>query len=116
MSTPTTPPQPTEAQVYAIYQSVLDVLNAECKAATGAATLPLNDAAQAVSDLMTTQNEIALQANTAAFTALTPEMKKANDALKTLKGQIAAIASGIANVGKVEAAINQALQLGEKFL
>ena len=116
MSTPTTPPKPTEADVYAAYQSALDTLNAECKAATGAATLALNDAAQALSDLMTTDNVVALQANTAAFTALTPDMKKANDALKTLKGQIAAVASGIANVGKVEGAINQVLNLAGKFL
>jgi hypothetical protein len=116
MSTPATPPQPTEAQVYAIYQAVLDVLNNECKAATGAATLPLNDAAQAVSDMMTAQNEVALQASTAAFTALTPEMKKANDALKKLKDQIAAICSGIADVNKVEGAINDVLQLTGKFM
>ena len=116
MSTPTTPPQPTEAEVYAAYDSLLKTLNAECKTATGAATQPLDDAAQAISDLMTIQNEVDLQANTAAFKALTPEMKKANDALKTLKGQIASIASGIANVGKVEGAINQVLGLTAKFL
>ncbi len=116
MSTPATPPQPSEAQVYAIYQSVLDVLNAECKAATGAATLPLNDAAQAVSDMMTAQNEVALQASTAAFKELTPEMKKANDALKKLKDQIAAISAGINDVNKVEGAINEVLQLAGKFM
>ncbi len=116
MSTPTTPPQPTEAEVYAAYDSLLKTLNAECKAATGAATLPLNDAAQVISDLLTNDNEVALQANTAAFKALTPEMKKANEALKTLKAQIASIASGIANVGKVEGAINQVLGLTAKFL
>jgi|ERR1035437_4797360 uncharacterized protein involved in exopolysaccharide biosynthesis len=116
MSTPTTPPQPTEAQVYAAYQSLLDILTAECKAASGAATLPLNDAAQVVSDLMSDQNKIDLEANTAAFTALTPGMKTANAAIKDLKAQIASIAAGINNVAKIEGAINQVLQLTGKFL
>jgi hypothetical protein len=116
MSTPTTPPQPSEAQVYAAYQSLLDALNAACKAATGTAAVPLNDAAQAIQDLLTADNEIALQANTASFTALTPAMKQANSAIKTLKDQIASIAAGISNVGKIEGAINQVLQLTGKFL
>lgn len=116
MPTSNTPTQPTEAQVYAAYQSLLDTLNAQCKAATGAATQPLNDAAQAISDLMTCDNIVALEANTADFTALTPEMKIANDALKTLQGQIAGIAAGIADVGKVSGAINEVLQLTSKFL
>jgi hypothetical protein len=116
MSTPNTPIKPTEAEVYAAYQGLLDTLNAQCKTATGAATQPLNDAAQAISDMLTIDNEIVIQANTAAFTALTPGMKTANDALKTLKGKIAGIAAGIANVGKVESALNEVLQLTSKFL
>ena len=116
MSTPTTPPLPTEKEVYDAYQSALDILNAECKAATGAATQPLNDAAQTISDVLTNYNEVALQAKTAEFKKLTPEMRKANDALKALKGQIAGIAAGIANVGKVEGAISQVLSLAAKFV
>lgn len=76
----------------------------------------LNDAAQAISDLMTNQNIARLEAGIADFKALTPEMKKANDALTKLKGQIASIASGIANVAKVEGAINQVLGIALKFL
>ena len=43
-------------------------------------------------------------------------MKQANSAIKTLKDQIASIAAGISNVGKIEGAINQVLQLTGKFL
>jgi uncharacterized protein YukE len=116
MSTPPITPKPMEAQVYAAYQSLLDTLNTECKIATGDATQSLNDAAQAVSDMLTADNEVALEANTAAFTTLTPGMCKANDALKTLKSQIASIATGIADVGKVEGAINEVLGIAAKFL
>lgn len=114
--TPPTEPAPTEAQAYAAYQDLFDTLNAECLAATGPATLALNDAAQVISDVLTAKNEVAIQANTAAFTALTPEMGKANGAINTLKSQIAGIAAGIANVSKVEAAIDKVLQLTAKFL
>jgi hypothetical protein len=60
----------------------------------------LNDAAQALGDVLTHENQVEIQANTAAFTALTPEMKTANDALKKLKDQQDAIAAKIGISGQ----------------
>jgi hypothetical protein len=116
-TTPPANPDPTDAQVYAAYQTTLDALNAACEATSDpAAVMLLNNAAQAVSDALTNENEIALQANTAAFAALTPELKSANDALKKLKDQEAAIAAKIGTAGKVFAAIDGVLQLTGKFM
>jgi len=116
MSTSNLPTPPTEAEVYDAYNSLFRLLSALCRGTTGPAALPFCDAAQAVSEVLTANNEVAIQANTAAFTALTPEMNKANDALSTLKTQIAGVASAIANVGKVEEAINKVLQITAKFI
>jgi hypothetical protein len=107
---------PTEAEVYAAYQTLLDTLNAETNSCTDPVTVQLlNQSAQAVSDFLTEENEVALQASTAAFTALTPQMKKANDQLTKLKAQIAAIATRIANADKVLGAIADVLQIASKF-
>jgi hypothetical protein len=117
MSTSPTTSDPTEGQVYAAFQSALDALNAACAATTDpAAIMVLNDAAQAISDALSDVNEVDLQANTAVFTALTPELKTANDALKKLKDQEDAIAAKIGTAGKVFAAIDGVLQLTGKFL
>jgi hypothetical protein len=113
---PATPANPTEADVYAAYQTLLDTLSAQAESCTDPdAVLTLNNAAQAVSDLLSTDNIAVLQANTAAFTALTPEMKKTNDQLSRLKDQIAAIATKIADVGKVLGAIDSVLAIASKF-
>ena len=107
---------PTEAQVYAAYQALLDTLNAEAEVCTDPEAVQiLNDAAQAVSDVLTADNEVVLQASTAAFTSLTPQMKKTNDQLTKLKAQIAAIATRIADANKVLGAIGQVLQFATKF-
>jgi hypothetical protein len=103
--------------VYAAYQSVFDILNDACESTTDAdAVAFLNDAAQALGDVLTHENQVEIQANTAAFTALTPEMKTANDALKKLKDQQDAIAAKIATAGKVFSAVDGVLQLTGKFL
>ena len=116
MSTPPVTPLPMEDEVYASYTNLLEILNAQCESATGAATVPLNDAAQALSDLLTVDNELAFEASTASFTALTPQMCKANEAIRKLQAQLANIATGIADVGKIEAGINKVLGLAAKFL
>jgi len=107
---------PTEAQVYAAYQALLGTLNTEAASCTDANTVQLlNDSAQAVSDALTLDNEVDLQASTAAFTALTPQMKKVNDQLTKLKAQIAAIATKIADANKVLGAIDDVLAIASKF-
>jgi hypothetical protein len=108
---------PTEGQVYAAYQNAFDILNDACESTTDTDAVGfLNDAAQALGDVLTQENQIEIQANTAAFTALTPEMKTANDALKKLKDQQAAIAAKIGIAGKVFSAVDGVLQLTGKFM
>jgi uncharacterized protein YukE len=117
MSTSPSTSDPTEGQIYAAYQSTLDALNAACEATSDPdVVMSLNNAAQAVSDVLSGDNEVALEANTAVFTALTAEMKKANDALKKLNDQLATVATTIGNVGKVLAAIGLVLELTKKFM
>jgi hypothetical protein len=104
---------PPEAQVYAAYQRLLDTLNAETDSCTDPDTVQLlNESAQAVSDVLTEDNEVVLQASTAAFTALTPQMKKTNDQLTKLKSQIA---TRLADADKVLGAIGDVLAIGSKF-
>jgi hypothetical protein len=117
MSNSPAPSAPTESQVYAAYQDVFDEANAAAESTSDSdAEGFFNDVAQAVSEVMTDENETDIQANTAAFTALTPEMKTANDALKKLKDQEAAITAKIGTAGKVFAAIDGVLQLTGKLL
>jgi hypothetical protein len=117
MATSPAPSDPTESQVYAAYQSVFDEANAACEETSDPDAVGfLNDVAQAVSEVLTEENEIEIEANAAAFTALTPEMKTANDALKKLKDQEAAITAKIGTAGKVFAAIDGVLQLTGKFM
>ena len=117
MSASPAPSDPTEGQVYAAFQSALDALTTACESTSDPeAVMFLNDAAQTISDALSDVNEVDLQANTAVFTALTPELKKANDALKKLKDKEDAIAAKIGAAGKVFAAIDGVLQLTGKFL
>lgn len=118
MPPPQTPAaaQPMEADVYAAYQAALDILNQQCESTMDPiAQQVLNDAAQPLSEMLTKENIAEMQAHAAAFTALTPQMCKSNDALKKLKDQIADIASKIADVGKVMGAIEGVLELTAKF-
>jgi hypothetical protein len=117
MPTPSAPSSPTESQVYAAYQSVFDEANEACEGTDDTEAVAFfNDVAQAVSEVLTEENEVDIEANTAAFKALTPQMKTANDALKKLKDQEAAITAKIATAGKVFSAIDGVLQLTGKFL
>jgi hypothetical protein len=117
MPNPPAPSSPTESQVYAAYQCALDILNEACESTTDRdAVAFLNDAAQSVSEVLTNENEIDIEANTAAFKALTPQMKTANDALKKLKDQEDAITAKIGTAGKVFSAIDGVLQLTGRFL
>lgn len=107
----------TEAEVYAFYQKLLDNLNAQAASTTDRAAIDLlDDAAQAISDALSLDNEIALQASTDQFTALTPGMKKANDEIAALQKQIGAITAKISDVASIESAINQILGFAGKLL
>lgn len=110
-------PPPMEADVYAAYQAALDILNRECESTLDPdAVRILNDAAQPLSDMLTEGNIVHLEANAAAFTTLTPQMRKSNDALKKLKDQLADIAGKMANAAKVMLAIESVLDLTAKFV
>lgn len=119
MANPQQPPaEPImEAGVYDAYQAALDILNEQCESTSDKeAVRILNDAAQALSDMLTKDNMVHLEANAAQFTTLTPQMKKSNEALKKLKDQLAWIAAKIADVGKVMGAVNDVLALTAHFV
>jgi hypothetical protein len=106
----------TEAQVYACYQKLLDSLNKQFYATSDSGDARvLGDLAQAVSEVLTGDNEVHLQANTAIFTSLTPEMRAANEKLKKAKEQVTAIAEKIADAGTVVDALTEVLKLAAKF-
>jgi len=114
---PTNPAAPTEAEVYAAYEAARLALDDACKGKTDLEVLiPLSDAAQAFSDFQTEMNKIDIEANTAVFKNLTPGMKKANEGLKKLQGQLDAINDKIADGGKVASAVDTVLKLVGKFL
>lgn len=107
---------PMEADVYAAYQAALDILNQQCESTSDAdAVRILNDAAQILSDMLTEDNKVHLEANAAKFTTLTPQMKKSNEALTKLQGELKGIAGKIADVAKVEEAIDSVLSMTAKF-
>ncbi|MGA1984547.1 MAG: hypothetical protein ABSG84_19040 [Acidobacteriaceae bacterium] len=113
---PTPSESPTEAQVYSIYQNLLDTINHEIFATADPDVLQvLEPASQALTDLLDDDDMVHLEANTALFAALTPEMKTANDALKTAQAQIAAVADKLADAGKVISALTQVLTTAAKF-
>ncbi len=113
---PTPPEPPTEAQIYDMYQNLLDAINTEIFATADPDVLHvLEPASQALTDLLDDEDMIHLEANTALFAALTPKMKAANDALKAAQAQIAAVADKLANAGKVISALTQVLTTTAKF-
>ncbi len=110
------PEVPTEQQVYQLYQDVLDDLNQVINNTMDQQLIDLlNPVAQSLSDWLTEVNELQLEANTALFKSLTPEMKSANVKLKELKEQIAGVADKIADVGKVLTGVTEVLELTGKF-
>ena len=109
-------PELTEEQVYACYQNLLTSLNKQVFATKDPDDMRLlNDLAQAVSDVLTTDNEVHLEANTAIVVALTPSMSAANKQLKEAKEQVAAIVAKIGDTGKVVAALTEVMKLAAKF-
>ncbi len=109
-------PELTEAQVYACYQKLLDSLNRQFYATSDSGDARVfADLAQAVSEVLTSDNEVHLEANTAIFTSLTPEMRAVNEKLKKAKEQVVAIAEKIDDAGKVVAALTEVLKLTAKF-
>lgn len=112
----TLPLQPTESDVYDLYQNLLDVTNQQVFAEQDPEYRQiLQTLAQNLTDLLDADDIAHLQANTAQFTALTPAMKTANTQLLAAQTRIAAIAGRLANAGKVMSALTQILTIAAKF-
>jgi hypothetical protein len=108
--------QPTEAEVYASYQLLLDGLNKLFFATKDPADLRiLGDLAQSVSDILTENNEVHLEANSGIFLKLTPPMVAANKKLQEDKKAVAAIIDKVGDVGKAAEALTKVLELTAKF-
>jgi hypothetical protein len=109
---PTAPVIPLTADVRAAYQDLYNKIQAAIDSTMDQATLDALNAWQPeVDDVLTKDDMYKLNANTAIFTALQKQINYTNAGLKTLQGQIAAIASHFALAGDVISAIDKVLTL-----
>jgi hypothetical protein len=96
-------------------QQLYDTLNqAYWVATTIDAKDAINGAAQAVSDILTTLNQGALDSNTAQYTTLKSTVTAVNNKLITIKSQVNNWIHAISVAGQVAGAIDQALNLAAK--
>lgn len=119
-----TPPDPTvsvvelsEDEVYALYENLQETIQAQIYATTDLDALPaLENASQALTDLLDNKDSVHIEANTALFTALTPKMKATNDTLSAVKAQLDAIAGKFAEAAKITSAIAKVLTATAKYV
>ena len=117
MSTPqSTPPVspsfPLADDVRAAYQALYESLESEYRANPDAtareAIVPAKDN---VENLLTKDNMLKFDDDTALFGAILQQFKDANDGLKTLQEQIGATASHFSTAGSILAAIDKVFSL-----
>ena len=106
---------PSEDAVYAMYQSLLSDVTNEIFEAPDDVRHALEPVHQALTNLLDENDVIALQANEAKFTALTPVIKSANDELKKALAGIQAVADKMNDAAKLIGGITQLLNLATKF-
>ncbi len=118
MSTPSVnnPPAdvsiPLSPQVRAAYEDLYKKIQAAIDSTMDAATVEaLNPQLAAVDQVLTKDDEYTLSKDTAIFAALKKQISDTNQGLKTLRSQIASIASHFALAGDVIAAIDKVLTL-----
>jgi septal ring factor EnvC (AmiA/AmiB activator) len=109
---PAAPTIPLTDETKAAYQELYTKLEAAIVATADDDVLRgLNASQQAVDDTLTQDTAYRLHADTAQFAALLKQINSTNDGLKTLKDQIAALATHLAQGAAVIAAINKVLTL-----
>ena len=110
--TPSSPTIPLTAEARAAYDNLYAKLeNAIQNTADVGILEALNSSKQDVDQVLTNDNMYRLHANTAMLDALVKQINNTNDGLKTLKDQIAAVASHIDETGDIVAAISKVLTL-----
>jgi hypothetical protein len=109
---PATPAIPLTPEVRAAYQDLYDKIQAELDSTMDAAAIEaLNKWQPEVDQVLTKDDEFKLSADTAILGALRKQMNYTNQGLKTLRDQIASIASHFAMAGDIIAAIDKVLTL-----
>lgn len=105
----------SESAAYDMYQSLLDDVTDEMFAAPDDVRHALEPVHRALTKLLDEDDVIALQANEARFTALTPVMRSANEVLKKALARIRAVADKMGDADKVIGGITKLLDLATKF-
>lgn len=109
---PVSPSFPLADNLRAAYQDLYDKLEAEYQSNPDAtAREAIGPARDNVENLLTKDNMLRFDADTALFGATLQQFKDANDGLKTLQEQIGATASHFATAGSILAAIDKAFSL-----
>ena len=117
MSTPQSNPSaspsfPLADNIRAAYQDLYDKLEAEYQSNPDAtAREAIGPARDNVENLLTKDNMLKFDADTALFGATLKQFKDANDGLKTLQEQIGATASHFSTAGSILAAIAKVFSL-----
>jgi hypothetical protein len=103
---------PLSPEVRAAYQDLFDKIQTAIDSTMDADVLEtLNPQLNEIDQVLTRDDEFKLSQDTAVFAALKAQISSANQGLKTLRGQIAAIASHFATAGTILAAIDKVLTL-----
>jgi len=101
----------TPAQ-YQAYENLYNALNdATMKDADDGTLTVLNNAAQTLSDILTGDNELNLDANTALFAAFAKDMDGGNKALNEIKAEVASIDARIGTAGKLIEALSKVISV-----
>ena len=109
---PATPTIPLTPDVRAAYQDLYDKIQAQLDSTMDAAAVEaLNKWQPEVDQVLTKDDEFKLSADTAILNALRKQINYTNQGLKTLRDQIASIASHFAMAADIIAAIDKVLTL-----
>ena len=109
---PAQPTLPLASDVRAAYKDLYAKLQGEFENTSNTVALEaLNDPLTNVSNILTKDDIYRLQQDTALFQALLKQINDTNKDLKTLRDQIAAVASAFSTAGDIIQAINKVLTL-----
>jgi hypothetical protein len=106
---------PRETEVYDMYESLRDDVVDEMFEAPDDVQQALEPVCQALTNLLDNEDMIALQANEAKFTVLTPAIKSANDELQKALAGVQAVAGKMNDAAAVIGGITKLLNLADKF-
>jgi hypothetical protein len=109
---PSNPTLPLSDEARKAYRDLYDAMEAAIEGTTDVATLEaLNAKIGDVDNVLTKDDMYRLRANSELYEALLKQINDTNDGLKALQDQIAAIATGFSEAGKILAAVDKVLSL-----